>query len=209
MILRKHPLIKVLPEVEKLARVLLFDLEPIWKSVPRSRCFCARKADNKMLVCEECDEWYHFDCVGLSDEQANAVDHWKCGYCSGEPDEEGQRRWILPIPQGGRKKAKTAPVRSDVNTPRALGIAVEGDEDLPTGPCTWAAVEAEVADLGQKINLKEKALKRQADAVIKAGGHHLVDEIVPGGTQARVADDGIVDELLANGMIDEDEQDDD
>ena len=184
--------------METVASVLLFHPDPIWIDVPRQRCFCKTKSNNKMLVCEECDEWYHWACVGVADQEEAEKLKFVCGYCQDAPDEEGLRRWKMPIPQGNRKRLKKAPDRNDVTTPRAIGLPVEGSDMVPSGPRNWDEVMRIVAAGGKKINLKEKALLKRAADLLEEGGHHLVDEVVPGGVQARAVSDSLADELFAD-----------
>lgn len=90
------------------------------------------------------------------------------------------------------------PVRNDASTPKAQGVAVDGDELVPAGPRTWDEVLHIVAEGGKNINLKEKALLKRTGAEVKNGGHHLVDEMIPGGVQARAVSESLADELFGH-----------
>ena len=46
-------------------------------------CKCG-KLDTEafMLQCDECDVWFHGDCVGVSQAQASRLKSWKCRSCA-------------------------------------------------------------------------------------------------------------------------------
>ena len=37
--------------------------------------------DRKMIECEECEQWFHYSCMGFS-RKAAIPEVWKCGYCT-------------------------------------------------------------------------------------------------------------------------------
>lgn len=46
-----------------------------------SLCPCRRTDDSIfMLACDECDRWFHGECVGVTEEEAEAVAKWVCKY---------------------------------------------------------------------------------------------------------------------------------
>ena len=42
-------------------------------------CICKRNCFGKMIACEECFEWYHYDCVGIKENEE--PDNWICDTC--------------------------------------------------------------------------------------------------------------------------------
>jgi hypothetical protein len=199
--LRALPLGVIIPVLPELARVLLFHPDPIWTEGERDRCFCNKKPNKKMLACEDCHEWFHFDCVGMDQATAEAADHWQCGYCRSALNADGKREWSLLIPQGGRKRAKKAKPRADDASPKAQGLEIDGSDMVPLGPRSWAEVEVEVARSSKKINLARKAAKAAATRAVGAGGHHIVDEMIGGGVGPRKVTEALIDELDGAGII--------
>ncbi|CAG8691353.1 2342_t:CDS:2, partial [Cetraspora pellucida] len=66
---------------EKRARSCLSttDLPPLNQ---KHYCFCRRPDNFKtMIECDKCHEWYHCECIGMSDEEANSLDTWTCSMC--------------------------------------------------------------------------------------------------------------------------------
>ncbi|KAL0206419.1 hypothetical protein P9112_001726 [Eukaryota sp. TZLM1-RC] len=44
-------------------------------------CVCRQPFFGIMVCCDSCDEWFHIECVGLTQKEADAVDHWECHTC--------------------------------------------------------------------------------------------------------------------------------
>lgn len=59
---------------------------------------CADEDNTRMVQCDRCDDWYHFECVEVS--QGVASRDWQCSKC-------------LYVAKGGRKKASTKEPSSD------------------------------------------------------------------------------------------------
>jgi hypothetical protein len=204
--LRKHPLQKVLEATDTVTNQILFHPEKLRHWEKRRRCFCKVKSEEKMMLCETCWQWYHFGCVGLSAQEASQAVDWKCGYCLGKPVADGMCSWKLDIPQGNRKRKKVAPERHIKNSPRARGVSPDDDDLLEVGPTTWQDVIELAKAGGRAINLEMQANKRKAQKIVKEGGHHVVDEMTAAGLQLREVDDELIDDLLGQGLLDEDEE---
>lgn len=196
---------------DALKKRVLFHPLPIRHQVPRKRCFCRRKTDNKMVLCEGCDEWYHLDCVGLDEAEAQGADDWQCGYCQSALEEDGTRAWNLAIPQGKYKKPRVAKPRMDGKTPRALGITPEGMEMVDVGPSTWEEIVLTARAGAMKLRRAEEAYKKKAAQLVKAGGHHVVDQMGLGGVEPRPITNELLDDLIVNGDLGDEEggEDDD
>ena len=59
-------------------------LEQEAKEEARLYCVCQRpaSADENMIVCETCGEWYHWTCIGMTAEKAAATEDFHCGKCA-------------------------------------------------------------------------------------------------------------------------------
>ena len=203
-VLRYFHLEEVVKASQNVSKVLLFHPHPFRHLVQRMRCFCGKLPNNKMLLCEECMEWFHLDCVGLTEQEAQLEKTWHCGYCRTQPDRDGNRKWGLAIPQGKRKRAKVAPFRNDSKMPKALGISAD-DNQILEGPVDWDDFVRLAKDGARKINECEMKYKKQAERLMQEGGHHIVDEVGLGGVQARVVDSTLVDDFLGQGLLEVDE----
>lgn len=189
------------------ADVILFHPETFRHQEKRQACYCGAKSNDKMVQCDHCDEWFHCACIGVSEQQARQEENWGCGYCRAVPDADGNCTWQLEIPQGGRKRPRVAPTRNVRDTPKAKGLDVSGKDLVWVGPRNWEEVVAMAREGGRAINLEMKVQKGRAAKVVKEGGHHIVDEQTAAGLQAREVDNALVDDLLHQGMLDNNEAD--
>ena len=57
------------------------ELEAISQAT-RRYCFCRQLYHGSMVGCDECDEWYHFQCVGLTQFQVERADKYVCIRCA-------------------------------------------------------------------------------------------------------------------------------
>jgi hypothetical protein len=50
--------------------------------VNKTYCLCRQAYHGQMVGCDTCEEWYHFQCVGLSSTQAEKCAKYVCIRCS-------------------------------------------------------------------------------------------------------------------------------
>ncbi len=205
--MRQFPLEVVVAESKKVTQRIVFHPDQLRHQVKRQRCFCGNVSNDRMLLCDTCQEWYHCDCIGVTKKEAATLQGWKCGYCFEPPDAAGDCVWKMDIPQGKRKKAKVAPSRNVSQTPRELGIDPEGADLVWEGPDTWDKIVDLAREGGRKINLEQKRHKAAAAKILKEGGHHIVDEMTAGGVQARGVSNALADEFYHNDMLNDALQD--
>jgi ArsR family metal-binding transcriptional regulator len=202
-ILRYFPLDKVIEASKSINNVVLLHPLEIYAMVPRQRCFCGRQSSNKMVLCESCNEWYHLDCVGLGNDEATMEHDWKCGYCTGVPDGDGNCVWSREIPQNNRKTKKVALVRNIRDTPKNRGIIPDGDEEVPFGPSTWDDIVHLTREGGKKINAEMASQKARAKKIIGTLGHHVGDAMSGDGLAEREVTDAVVDDMIHDGYLPE------
>lgn len=201
--LRKHPLSEVAKVSAELTGRILFHPEPFRVQSDRQRCICRAKSNNKMVLCESCDEWFHFACVDMTEVEAQDAKDWKCGYCAGGPPKDGMQSWVLARRQVS-KRARPAPRERLVSeTPKARGIQPYGDDKVEKGPVSWEEIMQMARDGAAKINQVEQRWAKKAATLVEEGGHHLVDAMTAGGLAARGVDGALVDELLNLNLLDE------
>jgi len=207
-VLRNRPLKEVPAALAQLKRVVLFHSRPIVQQVPTKYCVC-RKGDTlpgetqtKMIQCAHCLDWFHFKCLGFSNDKDVADDIMKCEWCKSEVDRLGYQRWRL-----GRKIPKR---RHFQDTPRNLGCTPGGD--LPpqySAPTSWEGKVAEIQEQARRAAIKKRKLQEAVEKLIDEGGHHLVDAEGMAGLELRSIDDALVDDFVVAGLVDPEEADDD
>lgn len=64
---------------------LLIDLDmhrDVLKSATERYCICRQPFDGLMIGCDFCDDWFHDNCIGMSKEKAEKVEHYTCPSCT-------------------------------------------------------------------------------------------------------------------------------
>lgn len=205
-VLRTRPLKEAAPAVAKLKRVVLFHPEPIVVEKPATYCVCkkgevrGKKDSTEMVQCETCFEWFHFDCAGIGAGTDLEDVRWTCEWCLDVADREGFHRW---------RKNRGRPVkRHRLDTPALKGGAM-GQDKQPTltAPPTWEGKVEEVLEAARRAAIKKKKLVDAVERLVEGGGHHVVDAEGMAGLEARAVDDGLLDEILGAGLVDENQLD--
>eukprot|EP01080_Neovahlkampfia_damariscottae_P011505 gene11505-4669_t len=50
-------------------------------------CICRRKQNDNMVECDDCQNWFHFECMNLTASQANEMDKFSCERCTNKKEE--------------------------------------------------------------------------------------------------------------------------
>jgi hypothetical protein len=194
-VLRFRPLKEVPRALSKLKRVLLFHPKPIVEELPAQYCVCKKgerkkgKGSTEMIQC---------DCAGLKDDADVGGKEWKCEWCLDPIDKQGYQRW-----REGRKKAKR---RHQRDMPRLNGAVLGGDPPSRySAPPTWEGKVAQVQELARRAAVKKRKLTEAVEQLVAEGGHHLVDAEGTAGLELRPVDDGVIDEMVGAGIVDEEE----
>lgn len=206
--LRPRPMKEVEAILSKLKRVVLFHPDPIVEELPPQYCVCKKGETTKhgkeaqMIQCDECWEWFHFACVDIESDADVEDDEWKCEWCQSDVDKEGYQRW-----RSHRKKPKK---RHSRDIPRLHGAQLgQNPPSRFSAPATWEGKVAEVKELSRRAAIKKRKLTEAAELLVVQEGHHLMDAEGMAGLEARAVDDGLVDEMLEAGYLDDVEMDDD
>lgn len=198
--LRTRPLKEVEPALKKLKRVVLFHPNEIVEETPATFCVCnkgeRKRGDKtkKMIQCETCWEWFHYDCAGLADNFDAGEDEWKCEWCTNGADKQGYERWL-----SGRERPKR---RHRNDHPRNKGAVLGGDKPQAfTNPPSWEGKVAQIQEISRREAIKKRKLKDLVEKQINEGGHHLVDAEGMDGLEARPVDDALIDEMVGAGIV--------
>ena len=64
-------------------------------------CVCRKAYDDtkEMIQCEVCSEWYHFDCVGLSEKSVETMDSYRCSSCAAKRKAKKRTNLQRPLMQ--------------------------------------------------------------------------------------------------------------
>lgn len=198
--LRHHPLVKVIKAAKEVSSVICLHPDPFSGSKPRVFCICRIQSGDADVGCEECDEWYHRDCLGLSAQEEANLASWKCSFCSNEPDAEGNRQWTRPLPGPWPRRGKPVLTRNDADTPKALGLRPE-DKHVRVRLESWDDIVRNCAEAGKNLNIKLDKFKKAAEKLMKEAGHHIGDTMAGGGVQLREVNDEVVEDLIANDIL--------
>jgi hypothetical protein len=200
--LRFRPLKEVSEAVAKLKRVVLIHPKPIVEELKAKFCICGKgermagKKSKLMIQCEECWEWYHSDCAGVEDAAAVQNADWKCDWCENGFDKEGYQRW-----KSGRKKVKK---RHRKDIPKLKGAILGGDPAVRySAPPSWDGKVEQVKELARRAAIKKRKLTEAVEKLVDEGGHHLVDAEGMAGLELRPVNDGMIDEVLQAGLVED------
>lgn len=206
-VLRFRPLKEVPEAVAKLKRVVLIHPKPIVQKLKAKFCVCGKgerktgKKSKLMIQCEECWEWYHSDCVGVDIDAIVQYDDWRCEWCRSVPDKEGYQRW--------KSRRKTAKKRHRKDIPKLYGAILGGDpDDRYSAPSSWEGKVEQIKEMARRAAIKKRKLTEAAEKLICDGGHHLMDAEGMDGLELRPVNDGMIDEILQSGLIEDIEDDD-
>jgi hypothetical protein len=50
-------------------------------------CICRKGEDGLMIQCDVCNEWFHGQCVSVTQEDADKMGQYICGLCLEDTDE--------------------------------------------------------------------------------------------------------------------------
>ena len=72
-----------------------------------------------------------------------------------------------------------------------------------SAPPSWDGKVKEVKELARRSAIKKRKLTEAVEQLVAEGGHHVVDAEGAAGLEMRPVDDGLVDELVGAGVVDE------
>ena len=73
---------------------------------------CEQPAESDTIVCEECEEWFHFECIGLNNQSADLIQPdvpFICLFCN-------DNLLYVPKPEEQTEKSNNSENKSDSKT---------------------------------------------------------------------------------------------
>ncbi|CAH0475551.1 unnamed protein product [Peronospora belbahrii] len=75
-------LLALLNEYECARLVIDLDMHRnVLQTATERYCICRQPFDGLMIGCDYCDDWFHDNCIGMSKEKAEKVEHYTCPSC--------------------------------------------------------------------------------------------------------------------------------
>jgi hypothetical protein len=94
------------------------------KSKIEDTCNKCKKMDGQnMIGCDSCYMWYHFPCVGLTEEQANAIVSYQCDSCVKKAKKKAPKKANAAKKQVVKEIAKKQVVK-EIEEPKPLDVSV-------------------------------------------------------------------------------------
>lgn len=208
LFLRKQPTREVVKALLLLKDVILFSPDAICGEGDVRYCYCGLPASLQMVQCDECAEWYHYKCAGVTAANVRGDAEYQRGYCLGEQNDDGLQVWLGDVMRGRKVVRKVVIPDRDPNLAPSKLPKKKGGRREWFGPCNWAElveqIRAHSADIKKKIEKQVKAVEGLAGGA----GHHIGDHVVAGRLEARDITPDLLDELVVLGEIDEGSDDD-
>lgn len=206
--MRRLPLETVIPLAAEWRKVLPFHPDPIYNDIQRLYCICRSVSTNAMVGCEGCAEWYHNACLGLKGEMlkhAQADNNWRCGFCLGTADNDGEVAWQGQHTKAESKSKKLKLTRSVNAAPINNGVTLDDPSSEPQKVPSRDEIAEEIRIGGEKLRAEERVKRGKAQRAIKRGGHHQVDMIGNSGVVPRAVTGRLIDELEQADLLSEGE----
>jgi len=163
-----------------------------------------------MVVCDECQEWFHLDCLGLTEDEARALPSFVCGWCRSthqvELDDQELVAWDsvkVPVTAYAVEVDTSVSLRHPDVTPAVQATKRRRVDMQWTGCQTWEDLEALIVEDAKRILRLEIADKTKADEIINKLGHHGKDMSAGGRTVDAPIDDNLRDQALVEFFEDE------
>lgn len=137
---------------------------------PNMYCVCRGKDDGrKMLACDGCDEWYHYECLNL-DEDIEMEQSWICSACESglddllDEDEKKNSASISAQKKAKVKESKVAKPKKNPTTRKPVVFKKEATKGTKKEPKKEAKKEAkEVKTNGSSATTSVSPLKQDVD----------------------------------------------
>ncbi|GAM25068.1 hypothetical protein SAMD00019534_082430 [Acytostelium subglobosum LB1] len=105
-------------------------------------CICRKgEGDKFMLACDECNEWYHGECVGVSEADAAAIKYYACAKCKEKTTQEERNHdgTLKRLKKKSKKRAlsdSSDPLMDDIFSPDNSNNNIDDQAMSITPPLT-------------------------------------------------------------------------
>lgn len=132
---------------------------------PQSSCaFCHDVDNSRMVACDECDAWYHYNCVGVSQEVEE--EDWSCEKCRTAKSNRKSSQPTAPVhnvggsvPNSTETQAKKCSKPSDSSAAKTVAVDVQGGISQERTPN--ATRQSSNGNLTQLQEMKLKLLEEE------------------------------------------------
>ncbi|KAJ7708675.1 hypothetical protein B0H17DRAFT_1030445 [Mycena rosella] len=104
-------------------------------STPAIYCVCRKSDDGSPMVnCGQCDEWYHFTCINLSEQTAEDINVYICPSCTEKTGHRTVMLWEGPDAVEDASKSPSSNLNGPSTTVPNKIVAAPGPEPEPRQP---------------------------------------------------------------------------
>ncbi|XP_062538350.1 uncharacterized protein LOC134206636 [Armigeres subalbatus] len=97
------------------------------ESMLQTCLLCDQPDDNEMVCCDRCDEWFHFNCVGVNEDVANRS--WLCPDCLASTNAAPQ---LPPSSTPSAAPTREPPIRPPMPSPRMPNLSSQTIPPVPS-----------------------------------------------------------------------------
>ncbi|ORX53901.1 hypothetical protein BCR36DRAFT_411040 [Piromyces finnis] len=142
-------------------------------------CICQQEYDknNPMIACDHCQEWYHFSCIGLSEDKVDEIDQFICHICKERLNEESKKENLKKRKNKYSNKSTESIVRECQNPLKKIKLTVKRKSEDQLNSVESKSSSAALSSLeinNRKISIK-KISKSSTKKTLESDDGNLSD----------------------------------